>query len=85
MLDESNEIFDLNQYGPLLVFAQVVYLGIITAGTSVRCYKYKRAGLNRLDAPKPWPYKVKIFLQIFAMMINLALATFSLYDKLTDK
>jgi hypothetical protein len=65
----SEAAFDFGDLGGVLIFFQVLYIGIITVGTSVRCKKYKTAGLNRLDAPKPNPYKVKVVLQILMICI----------------
>jgi len=62
------------------VFLQVAFLLTIIIGTSIRCYKFRNAGLNRLDAPKPTPYKIKVYLQIVMILESLALASFTGVD-----
>ena len=68
----NETVFNFGELGGFLIFFQLVYILIVTVGTIVRCKKYKTAGLNRMDAAKPTPYKVKVLLQVMMVCIQLS-------------
>ena len=77
--------FWIDGYAFLLVVLQIVWICSIIVGTCIRCYKFKNSGLNRLDAPKPTAYIVKVYLQITMILMSVALASLTGIDFFSDK
>ena len=70
-----------NEWYYAAVLGKFFFVVIAMTGTTVRCCKYKNAGLNRLDAPRPRPYKVKVALQILLALFALATGVLAIIEE----